>query len=313
MPNRVLTAVFILGALGACSSGGATGTVGRATAAYNIGTQDANASGNGLAFAQSGADQNGGVIASALGNDTATLTLARLRSNAPGTAAVTELVLVSIKRVGAENLLVTIDGQEIELAPRGGTGTGGGMPDFTLDVELPGTNASVYTSSNTLTGSESVSAFVVGHETNPSVISNIAGSASYPIDIAGSGVQTINGADPLALLITGDGTIDVDFSAPNISGGGTINSNIGMETIPDVFTIVDGQIVGNGFTARIKRECPAGSTCTSASKIGGAFFGENAAEIAGIGTIAETQKMDGNVAKIDGVIGFIGAKTPPIR
>ncbi|WP_439154945.1 transferrin-binding protein-like solute binding protein [Yoonia sp.] len=221
--------------------------------------------------------------------------------------AVTGLVLASLQRIGEENLLVTIDGQEIELAPRGGTGTGGGPPEYSLDEELPGTNTAVYSFASTIAGSESLGVFVLGHETSPAGLGEI-GAVTYRIGIVGGGVQTINGADPLGLEIMGDGTIDVSFDSSTISGRGTIGSDIGAGTAPDAFSIVGGQIVGNGFTANIVRECPTGSTCTSDSKIGGAFFGENAAEIAGIGTIAETQQTNGDVAKIDGVIGFSGAK-----
>ncbi|MGI9395049.1 MAG: transferrin-binding protein-like solute binding protein [Boseongicola sp.] len=147
--------------------------------------------------------------------------------------------------------------------------------------------------------------FAFGFETNPNQIATLSGSATYTGSYFGY-VQTFDLDGSLTasgLRTIGAINMETDFSEAHVSGRltGWIDPD-GDDTEYELI-FLGAPIVGNGFVGSADITCPAGASCTSETYVGGAFFGENGAEISGVIGIDETVAGPGD----DQGYQFVGA------
>jgi len=140
-------------------------------------------------------------------------------------------------------------------------------------------------------------AFIVGLETDPDDLLT-EGTATYAVDFEGYGVLDIDNGTTIVneVFLEGVGIVEVDFAAATVGAtldGGVVadelDGELDGETGPSDDDFIDFTgtlepvaISGNSFSGDLAVACSGGATCTSDSVIGGAFFGPNAEEVAGL-------------------------------
>ena len=149
--------------------------------------------------------------------------------------------------------------------------------------------------------------FIVGFETNPGEVAALSGSVTYAGGFAAYGNVLdgernilVRGAESFgdASLIAqfGSGLVVLEFSG-EIPGFGSFTA------------ASDGMAIdGNGFTGTLHFPvCPEGTTCTSDSRIGGVFYGPDAATAGGLihfDAVAVTEDTGATVI-LDHAGGFV--------
>jgi len=126
--------------------------------------------------------------------------------------------------------------------------------------------------------------FSIGFETNPDEIADLSGSATYTGSYFGY-VQTfdLNGSLTASELRTiGAINMETDFSQAHVSGRLTGWIDPAGDNSEYELIFLGAPIVGNGFVGSADITCPSGASCTSDTYVGGAFYGQNGAEISGV-------------------------------
>jgi len=176
----------------------------------------------------------------------------------------------------SENLTITLDGEVLNIvdgeAPADDgdvfilreAGTGSAVRAFVLEKEEP----DPFGDFGVGIGS---SGFLIGAETNPEQIDALSGSVNY------SNFLFINPVAGRQEELVAFVSLDADFGSSTISGDVEFENDVtgplfDLELAPTA-------IIGNGFAGDLT--CST-ANCTSDSKIGGVFFGNNGAEIGGL-------------------------------
>ncbi|MGI9391259.1 MAG: transferrin-binding protein-like solute binding protein [Boseongicola sp.] len=154
--------------------------------------------------------------------------------------------------------------------------------------------------------------FAFGFETDPNEIAALSGTATYTGSYFGY-VQTFDLGGSLTaseLRTIGAINLESDFSQANVSGRLTGWIDPASDNTEYELIFLGAPIVGNGFVGSADITCPAGASCTSETYVGGAFFGQNGAEISGVVGIDETvvEPGDNEGYQIVGAAGFSSAK-----
>ncbi len=299
--SKYLLSASVIAGLAACSSGGG-GNDAPQRNALNFGTTDANASANGLDFADATStvtDVNG---------QTVTVRMVRHVTDAQTGQAVLQITneTISIEDIDEQTLTATIGGETIAFVDGAGTRLDGS--DINVDEYLAGDFSQI----NSLfgypdEGEQTEGVFAIGFETNPEIIQALAGQATYTGAIQGFGTEISNNGESFVeeAFFEGDVEIVADFGTQLISGSTSIvlqNSDTAFD-----FDIAETAITGNGFGTDLTLvSCSDGFTCSSNSDIGGVFFGPNGQELSGIaGLDLSATDGDGNTLDYIGAGGFV--------
>ncbi len=157
--------------------------------------------------------------------------------------------------------------------------------------------------------------FVVGLQTNPNNMPTEMGTTTYSGEFSGYGtlldLEGEGGVIANEVGISGGTILNAAFGDGNIGGSlffGTegIEGDLIEENVFAELELTEADILGNGFVtdANTVLEC-GGINCTSATQIGGAFFGPNGEEIAGTAGIDFSQENEGGSVRFVGAGGFI--------
>ncbi len=145
--------------------------------------------------------------------------------------------------------------------------------------------------------------FAFGFQTDPEELQARSLTAGYEGNWFGYGVVT-DGADGIiANEAIGGGTLvlTADFDLMSI-GGGLTGSYDSFGRVDG--TIADVPIGGNSFAGGFDIDCGTGSSCTSNSIIGGAFFGQDGVEISGAIGFDERRSGSGETRRLVSSAGF---------
>lgn len=271
---------------------------------------------NGLPFA-SGVVTGGGALSTAVTGRTASTSSVSFAAGS-GTGNFQESTF-AVQGLTPDSIRITYNGATSDLA-RLGTGenysvTTGTVSEYLTRVMRPGTAVSAYTYARldfaNLQDSRIIR-FVIGNDTNPA---NLSGTASYAVQLDGTGTQLANGR-VRSLNIDGDGTINANFATNAVNGtltvrtrtSGVDNDTATQSARNDGFSLT-GTRSGAGFTANATRtDCLFAEACVSKSTLSGNFYGQTGGEIAGIGVIDETATSATGLVETKGNFAFIGAQ-----
>ncbi len=125
--------------------------------------------------------------------------------------------------------------------------------------------------------------FVIGFRTPDSALDSFTGTASYEGDFSGFGHVLLKGSTPEGFnedSVSGNIVFDVAFgNAPTISG--SLTGRGGFDFTGDIAEVP----INNGaFESTVALDCGA-NICSGSPEIGGAFYGPDGEEIAGLITI----------------------------
>lgn len=267
---------------------------------------------NGLPFA-SGVVTGGGALSTAVTGRTASTSSVSFAAGS-GTGNFQESTF-AVQGLTPGSIRITYNGATSDLA-RLGTGenysvTTGTVSEYLTRVMRPGTAVSAYTYARfDLTNSQDsrIIRFVIGNDTNPA---NLSGTASYAVQLDGTGTQLANGR-VRPLIIDGDGTINANFATNAVNGTLTVRTRTSdtetQSARNDGFSLT-GTRSAAGFTANATRtDCLFAEACVSKSTLSGNFYGQTGGEIAGIGVIDETATSATGLVETKGNFAFIGAQ-----
>lgn len=154
--------------------------------------------------------------------------------------------------------------------------------------------------------------FAYGWETDPAVVAGRAGTANYVGAFYGYGQRlALDGAvENREVAALGAVVFEADFARMEISGQLETQLDPGGDAIAFDLVFVDAPIVGNGFVGAPDMVCDPGMACTSATSVGGAFYGGNAEEISGVIGFDETvaDPATGEGYRFLGAAGFSAAQ-----
>ena len=315
MPFKKCTAGLALLALSACS-GASIAPSRTADPIFFIGTAWSDASANGLEFAD-GAQ----TVGDAEGREMQVKLARFVRDPSTGTTLIvisdeTVTVPVTFTNYGDTDIIMTLDGQTLAFVDGDATLPSGQIVQSYMNYRLThsGTGA-IYSYAKSNEGIDDPidmeGFFAIGFETNPDEIAALSGSATYTGSYFGY-VQTydLDGtltADELQTI--GAINMEADFSQASVSGRLTgwidpTGDNTAYELI-----FLGAPFLGNGFVGSADMTCPEGANCSSDTHVGGAFYGQNGAEISGVIGFDETiaGPDDGEGAQFIGVAGFSSA------
>jgi len=140
-------------------------------------------------------------------------------------------------------------------------------------------------------GPNTNASFVVGFETDPAVIAETTGAASYRGLFEGYGGLLSRSTDAESGDVTEEvtnaievsGTVQLSISFDDALVDATLDGSLdGTEQADFQASLDDAPIVGNSFFGDLAVECLNGFTCTSNSEMGGAFYGPDADEAVGL-------------------------------
>ncbi len=312
MPFKILLAALTLLAVSAC--GGASIAPSRAAnPAFFIGAETADASANGLEFAD-GTQSVAGVEGREM-----QVKLARfVRDPISGETLIvisdeTVTVPVTFTDYGDTDIVITLDGQTLTFVGGAAALPSGQSIQSYMNYRMAqsGTGA-IYTYGKYNAGVDDPidmeGFFAIGFETNPDQIAAISGSATYTGSYFGY-VQTydLEGALTAAEQQTiGAINMEADFSQAHVSGRLTGFIDPTGDSTEYELIFLGAPIVGNGFVGSADMTCPAGASCTSDTYVGGAFYGPSGAEISGVIGFDETVAGpgDGEGYQFIGAAGF---------
>ncbi|NNJ68547.1 MAG: hypothetical protein HKP54_10980 [Boseongicola sp.] len=154
--------------------------------------------------------------------------------------------------------------------------------------------------------------FAVGFQTDPSEILEMSGPIEYRGEYHGFGqlLDTEGGLLNDELQTNGLISITVDFDSSSASG--VLNGLFDPDGSADAYTMffVDAALDGNSFAAAPDMVCAPGATCTSATNLGGSFFGPAGDEISGVIGFDETTEIAETTSRFIGAAGFSTTRHP---
>ncbi|MDA0722209.1 MAG: transferrin-binding protein-like solute binding protein [Proteobacteria bacterium] len=264
---------------------------------------------NGLPFA-SGDVTGGGTLSTAVTGRTASTSSVSFAAGSGGGSF--QQNSITVVGVDAKTISVTQNGEISDLKNAGQT------YDATIDnvrhvvgVSQQGTAVSTYEYGRIdfeNPQDSRIIRFVIGNDTNPA---NLIGTASYAVQLKGTGNQLANGT-VRSLSIDGDGTINANFATTAVNGNLTVRtrtSGVDGDTARNDGFSLTGTLSGAGFTANATRtDCLVAEACVSKSTLSGNFYGQTGGEIAGIGVIDETATSTTGLVETKGSFTFIGAQ-----
>lgn len=166
-------------------------------------------------------------------------------------------------------------------------------------------------SANSSYGFDRDAQFIIGWETKPEDMPGTAGSTTYQGLIYGGAniLDSLGQVTEQGVVISGNATFDVGFMNQEIAG--SINYDVlsfatGSAAIIDSaeITLDTADITGNGFstTASTVVGC---LTCTSASEVGGAFYGPSGENLAGLIALDVTDPTGVQEERLIGAASFV--------
>ncbi|PJI91690.1 hypothetical protein BC777_0523 [Yoonia maricola] len=320
----------------ACSSGGSDSDVTRNS--LNLGTTSTEEARNGLPFASEGGLE--GAFEEVLDQvddlevgESAVVTLSLLRVIAPegGSAPAVQVTdeTVTLTRTGPEEfdftLAVTYAGEEVEVDIAQVVEDESTesidlseLPFFPIPADARAKENVALVQFFEFTDEEELVGFghvIAGLETNPDDLVALGatpdgGSVFYQGDFLGAATRLDSNDEPILadgqpVQVFGDVSIEASFSDMSLGGeleiGTYDGASFGVE-----FDDVD--IVGNGFeTSNTGVSCgEAVTSCSGTAQVGGAFFGVDAAEVAGLAEFDLSGFDDeGNGERLVGGGGFV--------
>ncbi|SMX24470.1 transferrin-binding protein-like solute binding protein [Boseongicola aestuarii] len=155
--------------------------------------------------------------------------------------------------------------------------------------------------------------FAIGFQTDPDELVEFTGDLKYRGEYHGFG-QLIDADGGLLieeLKTNGLISITVDFDHSSVSGvlNGVFDPEGDAQTYNMFF--VDAPINGNSFAAAPDMDCQPGATCTSATSLGGSFYGPGGVEISGVIGFDETTEIEETLTRFVGAAGFSTTRNPP--
>ncbi len=312
---KFVFAGLFLFAISACS-GVSVGPSRPGDPAFFIGAVSAEASANGLEFAdgsQSIADTEEREMQ---------IKLARfVRDPATGEARIvvsdeTVTIPITFTEYGDRDIVMSFDGQALTFVDGEATLASGQSLWSYMNFKLAhsGTGA-VYTYGQYNEGVDDPfdmeGYFAIGFETDPNEIAALSGLATYSGSYFGY-VQTFDLEGSLTASeqrTIGAVNLETDFSQARVSGRLTGWIDPAGDNTEYELIFLGAPIVGNGFVGSADITCPDGSSCSSDTYVGGAFFGENGAEVSGVIGFDETVAGpgDGEGYQFVGAAGFSSA------
>ncbi len=157
-----------------------------------------------------------------------------------------------------------------------------------------------------LNGDEITNAFsVTGFETDPNVIAMNTGAVTYTGGVDGLNDNNGGGFFDGTFILNAsfaDSTVDGAFALTSFDtafGEGSVDLDLAPTSI-----------TGNGFAGDLTVGDCSFDACTSASEIGGVFYGPNAEEVGGIMSVDITVTDGGVSDQVNGTGAFAGAANP---
>ena len=299
--TKLMTALLVTTALSACGGGGG----GSDSDNFYFGSEGAST--NGLPYATSAttlADADGETVTipfvyATYDNDTGekTLVLSRERLTLPAGSNANSY----------NDVTVTFDGQTVIFSD--GTGTIDGDGSLTFSASENSDFVSLINIYGDLSDTPDVDMdgmAVIGFQTDPSTIASLSGPVTYSGEFAGWGNYSDSNNDVISQLtnLSGAMTIDVDFTAASVSGrldpsSGelfyyAVPGENSENTVEGYFSF-DTDLVGNGFSGNLDLTCTTtGVTCTGGGEIGGAFYGPDADNVAGLYKLEGSVELNGD-------------------
>lgn len=148
--------------------------------------------------------------------------------------------------------------------------------------------------------------FVTGFETAPDVVAALGGTTIYSGGIFGA-----MNSDERTDAFEGSVTLNASFDDGMIDGSFNLTSfgtQFGQGTVD--LALAPTAVTGNGFAGDLTVTDCSFDSCTSASSVGGAFFGPNAEEVGGIIDIDITATQGGVDDQVRGDGVFLGVESP---
>lgn len=299
--TRSLTLTGALLTLAACSGGDVAQPPG-----FFFGSNDPDTGGNGLGYADDASQLND------LDGQTSKLRMVRYVRD-PNTGAARFLTSDDVlEQIDSENFTVTFADETITFVEREAfRADGSSIRSRTLDGNFAQVLEFNSGASVNPVNEETVGYTIVGFETNPAEIASTTGRVFY----AGTSFYagTVSDLDGNVLDDGFRGStsafFEADFGSGNITGSYTIDLEDETSVSREVFELelAPTAIIGNGFAGDLTvANCGAGFTCTSASEIGGVFYGPEADNIGGIvGFDITKQNANGDGIAVIGAGGFV--------
>lgn len=155
--------------------------------------------------------------------------------------------------------------------------------------------------------------FAIGFQTDPDDLVELAGELKYRGEYHGFGqlIDADGGLLKEELETVGRISITVNFESSNASGvlNGVFDP-VGDANTYNMF-FLDAPINGTSFAAAPDMDCQPGATCTSATSLGGSFFGPDGAEISGVIGFDEMTEIGNSSTRFVGAAGFSTTRNPP--
>lgn len=126
--------------------------------------------------------------------------------------------------------------------------------------------------------------FILGFETDPEVVAAAQGTATYEGIFGGFGAVENLSANTIEneVSIEGDITLQVSFDDMDVDADIEGFVGVGDDSASFDGALRDAPIVGNAFSGMLDISCADDANCTSDSSIGGAFYGPDRDEVAGL-------------------------------
>ncbi|QMU59133.1 MAG: hypothetical protein GKR98_13605 [Boseongicola sp.] len=292
MAKRLILSSLLAASLAGCGVGPLPGHVGDPSF---LGGTDADVSYSGLAFA------DGTQLLADVEGESITVKLARFVHDE--TAGTTEIVItdetatipVGFLDRSSRDVILTIDGTPVAFT--GGVGTldsGQSVWSYLNYALTQSGTGGIYAYegygpavANSI-DMEGVYAF--GFETDPTQIDARSDTVNYAGSYFGYGqMLDLDGAvTESEVETTGAIQLQADFGTSTISARLAGELDVLAGVIPYELIFVGADIVGSGFVGGPDMTCSAGYTCSSATSVGGTFYGVDGHEISGVVGFDET-------------------------
>ena len=147
--------------------------------------------------------------------------------------------------------------------------------------------------------------FAFGFETDPAEIAALTGNVRYTGTYLGYGQWLDDGGAVTddEVETTGAITFIANFDADTVSGRLEGQFDPGPDGQDYLMVFYNAAIEGNGFAGAPDMVCDANVSCSSATSLGGAFFGVDGAELSGVIGFDETMDPNGSSPEVQ----FVGA------
>ena len=155
--------------------------------------------------------------------------------------------------------------------------------------------------------------FAIGFQTDPDDLVELSGELEYRGEYHGFG-QLINADGGLLVEeLKTNGLISITVNFERSDASGVLNGVFDPAGDAQMYNMffLDAPINGNSFAAAPDVDCRPGATCTSATSLGGSFFGPEGVEISGVIGFDETTEIDDTLTRFVGAAGFSTTRNPP--